>query len=93
MRSFVIVLVVGIFLFTASPLFAACPVGKKDGDTWCKNGREWKCYKCGTEFCEIMTGNSCLKDDFRDDSSALPNNSELQGTACVYGYGVTTSGS
>lgn len=82
MKSFMIVLLVGVFLLTTSPLFAACPVGKKEADTWCKNGREWKCYKCGTEYCEIMTGNACLKDDLRNDDSVLLDNSGVKGTAC-----------
>lgn len=38
---------------------AACPVGKKVGDTWCQNGMEWKCEKCGSEYCPIITGNKC----------------------------------
>ncbi len=69
---------------TTSPFFAACPVGKKEGDTWYKDGREWKCEKCGSEYCEIMTGNSCLKDDPSNDDSVLLNNSEVKGTVCDY---------
>ena len=42
---------------------AACPVGKQGGGTWCANGWEWKCEKCGSEYCSIMTGRKCLKDD------------------------------
>ena len=42
---------------------AACPVGKKEGDTWCEKAMEWKCEKCGSEYCPIITGNRCVKDD------------------------------
>ncbi|HYL99309.1 MAG TPA: hypothetical protein VEZ90_10165 [Blastocatellia bacterium] len=42
---------------------AACPVGKKVGDTWCEKGLEWKCERCGSEYCPIITGRKCVKDD------------------------------
>lgn len=45
---------------------AACPVGKQGGGTWCMNGYEWKCEKCGSEYCSIMTGRKCAKDDAPD---------------------------
>ena len=51
---------------------AACPVGKREGSTWCKNGMEWKCEKCGSEYCEIMTGRRCVKDDRIDDARLTP---------------------
>jgi hypothetical protein len=50
---------------------AACPVGKKEGDTWCANGYKWKCEKCGSEYCEIMQPGSCLKDDDRLDVTGI----------------------
>jgi hypothetical protein len=43
--------------------FAACPVGKQGGGTWCEKGWEWKCEKCGSEYCPIMTGRKCFRDD------------------------------
>lgn len=46
--------------FSAS---AACPVGKQGGGTWCERGWEWKCERCGSEYCPIMTGRKCMKDD------------------------------
>jgi hypothetical protein len=49
--------------FLSVDALAACPVGKQGGGTWCMNGWEWKCEKCGSEYCSIMTGRKCLKDD------------------------------
>ena len=58
----------GLTLFAASFLvagsaLAACPAGKTRGGTWCSNGWEWKCERCGSEYCSIMTGRKCVKDD------------------------------
>jgi len=49
-------------LFSASAS-AACPVSKRGGGTWCEKGWEWKCEKCGSEYCPIMTGRKCLRED------------------------------
>lgn len=54
--------IVCLILSASTTAFAACPVGKSDGDTWCENGTEWKCEKCGSEYCPIITGNKCLRD-------------------------------
>ena len=61
----------GLVLFSLD-VSAACPVGKKDGDTWCKKGMEWKCEKCGSEYCEIITGRRCVKDDNVDPAALTP---------------------
>ncbi len=50
-------------ILIALPAGAACPVGKKQGDRWCQKGMEWKCEKCGSEYCPIITGRKCVKDD------------------------------
>ena len=50
-------------LLVALPAGAACPVGKKAGDRWCQKGMEWKCERCGSEYCPIITGRKCVKDD------------------------------
>lgn len=51
-----------LFLVTL-PVSAACPVGKQGGGTWCERGWEWKCERCGSEYCPIMTGRKCVRDD------------------------------
>lgn len=38
---------------------AACPVGKAGGGTWCQSGMEWKCVKCGSLDCPVITGRKC----------------------------------
>ncbi len=54
----------GLFLaFASTTAFAACPVGKGEGDTWCENGYKWKCERCGSEYCSIMQPGSCHKDE------------------------------
>ncbi len=45
------------------PAGAACPVGKGVGDTWCEKGMQWRCERCGSEYCPIFTGKRCLRDD------------------------------
>jgi uncharacterized cupin superfamily protein len=47
----------------AVPALAACPVGKKEGDTWCSNHSEWRCDRCGSEYCPILTGRRCARED------------------------------
>jgi len=55
-------LLISLFL-VALDVSAACPVGKQGGGTWCEKGWEWKCEKCGSEYCPIMTGRKCVRDD------------------------------
>jgi hypothetical protein len=50
-------------LVLSLPVSAACPVGKQGGGTWCEKGWEWKCERCGSEYCPIMTGRKCVADD------------------------------
>ena len=38
---------------------AACRVA--EGATFCQNGMTWKCERCSSQLCEIMTGKSCGK--------------------------------
>jgi hypothetical protein len=57
MASMIALLVVSL------PVSAACPVGKQGGGTWCERGWEWKCERCGSEYCPIMTGRKCMRDD------------------------------
>jgi hypothetical protein len=38
---------------------AACRVA--EGATFCQNGMIWKCERCSSQLCEIMTGKSCGK--------------------------------
>ena len=59
MNRVLIPLTVCFFVAAASGAHAACPVGKDEGDTWCESGKEWKCERCGSEYCPIITGNSC----------------------------------
>jgi len=60
-----IVLSIGLSVISFNAV-SACPVGKQGGGTWCMNGYEWKCEKCGSEYCSIMTGRKCVKDDAQD---------------------------
>ena len=53
----------GVSLLSAGSALAACPAGKQGGGTWCSGGWEWKCERCGSEYCSIMTGRKCMKDD------------------------------
>jgi hypothetical protein len=54
--------ILGLAFFSGGAL-GACPVGKKEGDTWCEKGMEWRCDRCASQYCPIITGRSCVKDD------------------------------
>ena len=66
MKRYIAVLV-GILLASliTTEAFAACPVGKKLGDVYCRDGYWWKCERCASVDCEILQAGMgrCLKDD------------------------------
>jgi uncharacterized cupin superfamily protein len=59
-------LAVGLLVMLPVAAYGACPVGKKEKDTWCTNHVEWRCDRCGSEYCQIITGRSCYKEDSFD---------------------------
>lgn len=65
-------ILIAVALLFSSMAGAACPVGKNEGDTWCKKGMQWKCERCGSEYCEIITGKKCVKDDDGAEAAETP---------------------
>jgi len=61
-RRMAALLALSCAVIVSSNAQAACPVGKKEGDTWCEKGMQYRCDRCGSEYCQIITGNKCLKD-------------------------------
>ncbi len=61
------------------PAGAACPVGKRVGDTWCANGMVWRCDRCGSEYCSIFTGRRCVRDDAAEPAARPAFRHFLQG--------------
>jgi hypothetical protein len=55
-----------LLLMLSATADAACPVGIKENGKWCTNHQWWKCVKCGSEYCPILTGESCYKPDDLD---------------------------
>jgi hypothetical protein len=41
------------------------------GNVWCENHRQWKCEKCGSQTCPILTGRACARDDAPDSYAQL----------------------
>jgi len=60
MKLLSIAIVSCVLVAISGAALAACPVGKSEGDIWCENHMEYRCDKCGSEYCQIFTGNSCF---------------------------------
>ena len=63
MRLLILLACAALATVVSGAALADCPTGKKVGDTWCQDGKQWKCDSCGSELCPIITGKSCFKDD------------------------------